>query len=284
MTKRIEEFEKSGLANKSVLKNNNYLKLFYKLEKSQQNFLKKLSLINTHGYFIKWPKDTLHWWSRIWEYPYVFYHIQRFIKKTSENNIKILDFGSGVNFFPFAISELGHKVLCVDNDENCIKSLIELQNINTLRNYVQPKLNKGINIPFDDKSIDILYSVSVFEHVPNLELLIDEIYRVMKDTGILIFTFDVSLNRFHELNVDNYDQFINLLFKKFEPVYNYQPIHPNQILNSKNSPFPYKTNSLKKRTLNIFKNYIIRPLLFKKPRSSSKILLTVEGMVLKKKK
>lgn len=281
MKNNIEQFENSGLARISDLNNNLYRELFANLENDQNIFFEKLQSVTIDDYFKKWPKDTLHWWSRIWEYPYVFYHINKIIESKKSKNLKILDFGCGVNFFPLSVSGLGHEVICVDNDKMCINSLLNFKN-KYPEYQIAPLLNDGIKIPLPEKSIDILYSVSVFEHVPQLNLLLEEIFRVLKDDGILVITFDISLNDSHELKKKSYEEFVKVLFARFLLLYQYKPLHPNEILNSRNSPFPFTNFALKHNIAFAFKNYIIRPLLLKKPNKLPQLYLAVEGMVLSK--
>lgn len=281
MINNIEQFENSGLARLSDLDNNLYRDLFTKLEKDQNIFFEKLESVTIDDYFKKWPKDTLHWWSRIWEYPYVFYHINKIIESKKSENLKILDFGCGVNFFPLSVSGLGHEVICVDNDTKCINSLLNFKNKFPEYQLV-PLLNDGIKISLPEKSIDILYSVSVFEHVPQLNLLIEEIFRVLKDDGILVITFDISLNNIHDLKIESYKEFIRVLFARFILLYQYKPLHPNEIMTSRNSPYSYNNFKMKPSIASALKNYLVRPLLLKKPNRSPQLFLAVEGMVLSK--
>ena len=279
----IQEFEKSGLAKNADLNNKIYADLFTQLENEQKIFLERSKSIINDKYFDKWPKDTLHWWSRLWEYPYVFYHLENAISSLNGIDIKIMDFGCGVNFFPYVVSNLGHEVFCVDNDRLCIESLIKY-NSKYPKYRITPISNDGINIPIPDKTIDIAYSVSVFEHVPQLTLLIDEISRVLKDNGILIITFDISLNGNYEIIKENYNEFVKTLSTKFDLSRPYIPTHPNEILTSKNSIYPYKELKSFGKALYLIKNYLIKPFLLKKTVSLPKKLeLAVEGMVLKKK-
>ena len=44
-------------------------------------------------------------------------------------------------------------------------------------------------IPFDDETFSVVVSNQVFEHVPDLRAVLDEIHRVLKPGGILLFLF-----------------------------------------------------------------------------------------------
>lgn len=280
----IKSFEKSGLALLTDLIDDNYGKTFHFLEKEQEYFFNKYFNLVNEEYFSKWPKDTLHWWSRIWEYPYVYYHIKKHLDKISnKESCKILDFGAGVNFFLFAVANLGSNVSCLDIDELCIESLLKIKSVKNELN-ITPVLSKGSYLPFEDNSFDIIYSVSVFEHLADLKSIILEIKRVLKKNGILIITFDVSLNDNYELTLSNHQKFCTTLDENFNLLFNYKPYHPQNILTSENSVFPYYAKSLKAETKYIIYNYVVRPLLLKRilPKPK-KLYLTVEGVVLQKK-
>ena len=125
----IKSFEKSGLSLLTDLRDDNYEIIFHFLEKEQEYFFNKYFNLVNEEYFSKWPKDTLHWWSRIWEYPYVYYHVKKYLNKyIDKGKFKILDFGAGVNFFPFTIANLGSMVSCLDIDDLCIESLLKIKN------------------------------------------------------------------------------------------------------------------------------------------------------------
>lgn len=58
-------------------------------------------------------------------------------------------------------------------------------------NHKRSKIDKfydGKNIPFDDKTFDYVFSSEVFEHVMNLDELLNDINRVLKKDGKLGFT------------------------------------------------------------------------------------------------
>ena len=103
----------SGLAELSNLASNDWSIFMKLLEKQQTIFIRNQNRIFDKNY--SWPKDPLHTWSRLWEYPYVLFHIrQSFFKINKKQKIKILDFGSGVTFFPFILSNEGYSVVATD--------------------------------------------------------------------------------------------------------------------------------------------------------------------------
>lgn len=59
----------------------------------------------------------------------------------------------------------------------------------------------GELLPFPDKSIDSVVSFQVFEHVKNLDFLIREIHRVLKDDGVILITVPLFWEE-HEVPYD----------------------------------------------------------------------------------
>jgi len=283
MTIEIKGFNRSGLACLTDLTSQEYQRLFKSLENCQDEFLKTTVPLINSDYFSKWPRDTLHWWSRIWEYPYIYYNISRILKNNiAATPVKIMDFGSGVNFFPFSLSKIGHEITCVDHDPLCIDNLNSILNSYPV-NTIKPVLNQAVDIPYQDETFDIIYSVSVFEHIPDLKTIVSEMARVIKSEGYLIISFDVSLNNNYELTINKYNDFITNILDKFELWLPYQPIHHADVLTSENSPIPYHNLNLKSKINFILRNYVGKQILLKKASKIPLVLkLSVEGMVLKK--
>ena len=61
----------------------------------------------------------------------------------------------------------------------------------------------GQTIPLDDASIDCAIATEVFEHCPELEVVLKEIWRVLRPGGILFFTVPFIWN-LHEVPFDEY--------------------------------------------------------------------------------
>src|SRR5262245_53233276 len=102
---------------------NGYWRVIYaRLEDEQAEFLKHEKRFRSPEY--RWPRDPLHTWSRLWEYPYAFHHLERIRRENSENRmLTAADIGSGVTFFPFSTARLGYNVTCVDIDPVCERDI-----------------------------------------------------------------------------------------------------------------------------------------------------------------
>jgi SAM-dependent methyltransferase len=202
----IENYQK-------LLKN----ELFLEMEVFSKRFLQDNSRFLA-TYNRKWVADPLHQWSRRWEYPYVYSMIEPYFTSRQESECHVLDAGSGVTFFPYY---LGYKfknieATCCDYDVS-FKGIIN--NINSTSqkvvNFIEAKLQK---IPLEDESVDIVYCVSVLEHTHHFELIIKEFKRVLKSTGRLIITFDISLDGISDISPSLAEELLQVLAKYFNPL------------------------------------------------------------------
>jgi SAM-dependent methyltransferase len=135
----------------------------------------------------RWIKDSFNQWSRIYEYPYCYEKIAEFAK----SDVRILDAGCGVTFFPFFLNQR-FTITCVDQDDyvSMFKAINKKQN--TSVEFIRSSLN---SLPFPDNSFDVLYCISVLEHTDNYNKILDEFKRVLKPGGLLVVTFDIALNK-----------------------------------------------------------------------------------------
>ena len=196
----IPGFDRSGIAAISDMGSDDYKKLFLFLRNEQKNFIKNQNKFLSSEY--KWPKDPLNCWSRIWEYPYTFYNIK---KKHETCSVKIVDFGSGVTFFPFSLARLGHHVHCVDIDPVCENNLTKAaQVIDHHPGSISCSLTENNAINIDACSIDVVYSISVLEHIPSFEICLKEITRILKPDGLFILTIDLDMGGTNDIKVDRY--------------------------------------------------------------------------------
>lgn len=158
-----------------------------------------------------WTKDPLNCGSRQYEYPYVNNKIKEYLLNKDITNLRILDAGSGVTFFPCYIQEQYSKakVYCIDNVAEWGK--------------IYNKINKSIKFYIEDieethletEYYDIIYCISVLEHTKDKEKVIKEFYRLLKKDGVLILTFDISLDGKTEIPISGAKEIINLLNKYF---------------------------------------------------------------------
>ncbi|HVT88984.1 MAG TPA: class I SAM-dependent methyltransferase [Tepidisphaeraceae bacterium] len=141
------------------------------------------------GYGRHWGLDPFKLWSRRWEYPYVAQRLLEF------KPAKVLDAGSGVTYFPYFIIENlpQTQFICCDYDPSYAPMF---QRINHDRqqdkvSFLQCPLQ---SLPLGDASLDAICCISVLEHTDNYAQIVEEFARVLKPGGLLVITFDLSLD------------------------------------------------------------------------------------------
>lgn len=206
----------------------------------------------------RWIKDAFNQWSRIYEYPYCF----EILKENISDGGQVLDAGSGVTFFPFFLSSK-YKITCIDQDdyEHIYNEINKKQK--TTVNFMKTNLQ---NIPYPDDSFDAIYSISVLEHTENYDAILKEFYRLLKPNGLLIITFDISLdNNEWGLNRDAAILLIENIRKYFDFKYKsvdlYDDLKNNDLYTTKYVQ-KYKSQNLlpwsKPTTKSIIKNLLLR--------------------------
>lgn len=279
MNTNSDVFERCGLASLSDLESPEWLNLLRFLENKQESFLAYENKFRSPDY--KWPRDPLHTWSRIWEYPYVYYHLKKLRDKFSDTSPVVVDLGSGVTFFPFAAAQLGYQIICTDIDQVCATDLAKAaQYVPQEPGKVEFRLINGISLPFADNEADIVYCISVLEHIPNYKETISEIVRILKPDGFLLLTFDIDMTGDSELILSNYKDMINYFKRFFLELYPDTTIHPLDVLASVSGfgPSGYLKLHGIAQLWYLIKQHFLKPVLGFQPYP----LLAVKGSVMQK--
>ena len=104
---------------------------------------------------------------------YLINIIETQIKNIKKNNVKILDFGSGIGTYADYLKEKGYKVDCLELDEDQIKKLRQ-------KGYkVYDSIGK---LP----EYDLIYSLNVFEHIENDITVYKELSKKLSSKGRII--------------------------------------------------------------------------------------------------
>lgn len=128
-------FERSGFAAFSDLQNVYWKRVYEILENDKNIFNRDLRNKN----LVEFPDYPLDFWSRQWEYPFVYYHLNKFMSDNTKKNLICVDIGSGKTLFPFSIMRIGYKVECIEIDPKVVRI------IKNVTNYI-PNCNVNINI------------------------------------------------------------------------------------------------------------------------------------------
>jgi len=236
-------FARSGLAALSDLQDPEFVELFSYLETEQRQFLDKDDQFRRSDY--QWPRDVIHCWSRQWEYPYIYHHLRASLQaKLPNRNVKVVDLGSAVTFFPFSVAKLGCHVYCLDVDADCGP---DIDKAVAVVDHAPGSLEFGLisndRLPLGDSEVDALYCISVLEHVPSHEKTVQEVSRVLRPGGLFALTIDMDLCGYKDIGVGKYYELRRLLAKHFELVEPETVIHPLDTLRASNGQYPYLTFS-----------------------------------------
>ena len=101
-----------------------------------------------------------------------------YLPASAENDVpcRLLEVGAGTGAQAKRLSELGYKVSALD---------VRGGSYNKVRCFDIVEYD-GINLPFPNRSYDVVFSSHVLEHVVHLDEVLKEMYRVLADDGICI--------------------------------------------------------------------------------------------------
>lgn len=276
-------FDRSGVAARSDLSSGEWEWLFRLLEAEQERFRAREHEWRSPQY--AWYRDPLHCWSRAWEYPYAFHHLRRWREQWRlPRQPRVVDLGSGVTFFPFAIARLGCHVTCLDNDPVCGEDLPKAAAaVDHQPGKIDFRLVASERLPLDDGEADAVYCISVLEHVPDPAQMVDEVTRILAPGGLFVLTIDLDLRGNVEIGPEGHARLVAELRSRFEFVHPQTVIHPRDHLTTLNSIFPERAcpRSLPGAAWFYTKQWAIKPLLGRKP--AKRLMLSVQAFVLKAK-
>ena len=90
-----------------------------------------------------------------------------------------IDIGCSAGFFTTSLTPFFTHVVGVDIDTHALK-LADSESADSGANYV---VTDSLNLPFEDRTVDLIICNHVYEHVPNADKLFEEIFRVLKPHG-----------------------------------------------------------------------------------------------------
>ncbi len=161
------------------------------------------------GYIARWgAENPLRSWSRQWEYPYVFGKIAEVVR--NRPHARILDAGSGATFLPFYLRHCfeGTTVACCDTDDTLTDVFSSLNR--SMNGDIEFSAADIRALPYDDRSFDLVYCVSVLEHTDSYGEILDELLRV-SNAGQVAITFDVSLDGTRDMRMESLDRLLKVL-------------------------------------------------------------------------
>lgn len=189
----------AGYITQSSLSGESLLQVLNVLEPLQNNFFEEHRSKIPSAYSAKWPVDKLHWWSRPQEYAFVLFHVLSALNE-SKRDIKILEFGPGCSFVPHVLATVaGLKNLHIEEiDDGVVEFWVNVGR------KIGLQVDGSNSLTAHKDIFDVIYSISVIEHVDSPVKAIKELINQLAPSGQLVLTLDVDLNNFgrYGLTVD----------------------------------------------------------------------------------
>jgi len=116
--------------------------------------------------------------------------IKKKIKSHFPQSCKILDVGCGAGMLTNSLAKESHEITGIDLSESSLNIASKHDTTKTIT-YLKAS---AYNLPFEDRSFDVVCAMDILEHVENPSLLIKEASRVLKHGGLFFFhTFNKNL-------------------------------------------------------------------------------------------
>lgn len=155
-------------------------------------------------YNLFWVKNSFTHFTRKFEYQYIYQNIEN-------KDLKILDAGCGISFFPdYLLKKKRNLSISLLDNSNIVKKFYEK---NENFEFLLESLN---DLQHLQSKYDLIYSISTIEHIPDYFKVIDEIYNSLKYDGEFLLTFDISYSDKDLINIYNVDKFLDYISIKFE--------------------------------------------------------------------
>jgi len=127
--------------------------------------------------------------------------------------MEVLDAGSGVTFFPWMLRRAypQAEIRCCDINDRWTTLYAQIgersgQSVEFLSRSLS---DTGLR----SKSVDVLYCISVLEHAPNFLEIIEEFSRILRPGGLVVITFDLSLEKGGHLSPAEGDELLGAIHR-----------------------------------------------------------------------
>ncbi len=168
------------------------------------------------GYGKLWGQNPFQMWSRRWEYPFESQKVLDFIATQNGQPLKMLDGGSGVTYVPYYLCEKHPElsVICCDTNTSYAPMFAAI-NQNIAQDKVTFQEAMLQKLPYKDGGLDIVCCISVLEHTDNYGEIIAEFARVLRPGGLLVLTFDLSLDGKFTLTKSTANELLRMVGDRF---------------------------------------------------------------------
>ncbi|MFA5134778.1 MAG: class I SAM-dependent methyltransferase [Patescibacteria group bacterium] len=140
--------------------------------------------------------------------------IEHFFNSTGGSlaNSICVDIGGSAGFTAVELSKRAKEVYVVDIDEQAL----EYGKKHNCAKNIHYQVGDAMRLPFRNDSISVVICNQVYEHVPSSEILMREIYRILKENGICYFG---AGNRFKVMEPHYHLPFLSWLPKSLANFY-----------------------------------------------------------------
>jgi len=109
--------------------------------------------------------------------------LQDFFQETGTSRLTLLDMGSSTGIIDNFLANHFIKVTGVDIDEEAVDYAIRTFH----KNNLDFRTADAMDLAFADNSFNVVVCTHIYEHVPDAQTMINEIFRVLKPGGICYF-------------------------------------------------------------------------------------------------
>ena len=168
-------------------------------------------------YMLRWGGRPMRLFSRRWEYPYAAQCLLDLAAEDASRPLRVLDAGSGVTFFPYFIRRriARAEFTCCDANAAYARAFDQ---INRARGETAVRFLPALlqDLPLDDAAVDAVTCISVLEHTGDYPRILDELRRAIRPGGLLVLTFDISLDGRCEIPVAAAADLLQAAAERFE--------------------------------------------------------------------
>lgn len=255
----------SGFVTKEEVSNINEDEIISALS-LQTKFLEEYSTLIPSIYKNKWPINKMGWWSRPSEYIYVIRELYRALNHSAT----VLEFGPGCSFLTYQAMRcnLIHRIDIIDIDSSVIGFWSKVSN--------QVKCNLAIVDSIEDlkeSEYDVIYSVSVLEHLRDPVAAVSKLIRALKSNGRLILTMDIDLtgNSGSGLTPKQLEKILTLDGVSVAESSQFVTIHPSSLATPMGGWFNKLADNIKPSLLHLLKQYFYNTMYWKKVKKERMI-------------
>ncbi len=146
----------------------------------------KLVLDPTTGNMLELTKNSALHWSRAFEWPWAF------LEADPKGYHRCLDAGGGHGAFQYFVASRSFHLVNLDKNQTSIDAVVRMQkNFPYLASKVSVDKQDISKIPYKDDRFDLVFCISVLEHIENWREVFEELARVTCKGGKLIVTMDI---------------------------------------------------------------------------------------------